>query len=141
MSHYTEMTVNAQVKNETELVAALEEVFGKGSVEVHEKGAKLSGGYDNTGKDKTAHLIIKKETIMKAKVAGCYGWNSIGYERQKDGSYMLHADPADFHTKTQGQVGQTYAENVSNKMLKAKGYLVKKELLKDGKVRLTATKF
>lgn len=140
MSHYTEMKVNAQVKNEKELIAALEEVFGEGSVEVHDKGVKLGGGYDSTGANKTAHLVIKKDSIQKARLEGCYGWNSIGYERQKDGGYMLHADPADFSAKHQGLVAQGYTEHTSRSLLKKKGYIINKEVQKDGKIILSAKK-
>lgn len=139
MSHYTEMKCKMLVKNEKDLIAALETVFGKGSVQVHDKGTNLGGGFDSAGRNKTAHLVIKKETLKKAALPGCYGWNDIGYERGEDGTYRLHADPADYSKKTQDDVHRTCTENVITRVAKAKGYLIKKTILENGKVQLKAT--
>ena len=141
MSHYTEMKVKTLVKNEAELIAALETVFGKGSVDVHENGKKLTGGYDAAGANKTAHIVVKKEVLKKKGIPGCYGWNDIGYERQKDGSYMLHADPADFSKEKRDEVHRTCTENVICRVAKEKGYMIERKVLANGKIQLIADQF
>jgi len=139
MSHYTEMKCKMLVKNEKDLIAAIESTFGKGSVEVFDKGTKLTGGYDQSGSKRTAHLVIRKETLKSKGIPGCYGWNDIGYERGEDGTYILHADPADYPQRVQDEIHRTCTENVITRVAKAKGYMVKRDVLKNGKIQLKAT--
>lgn len=138
MSHFTEIKVVAEVKNERDLIAALEEHFGEGAVEVSDKPLKLSG-YDSSA-GKTAHIRIKKEFVAKAN--GGWAYNDLGYERGEDGKYVLHADPVDFKPANRSKVAQSYTENVFRRAAKLNGWAgFKKEVQKDGKVKLVAMKY
>lgn len=137
MSHYAEMKCQALVRNEKDLVASLEEFFGKGNVEVHAEAVSI-GGYDSAAR-KTAHVVVRKDIIQAQK--GGRAWNDLGYERQQDGTYKLHVDPVDFPTTSQQKVSMDYAERVANRQLKAKGYSVKRHLNQDGTIKLVATKY
>jgi len=138
MSHYTELKPKFLVKSEAELIASLRNTFGENAVEVHDKAVSI-GGYDSRA-GKKAHIVIRKADVKKA--LGVYGWNDIGYERDmKDGMYKLWADPTDFPKEKQNLVAQDYAERVATKKLKAQGYTFKREVLKDGVVKLVATKY
>ena len=137
MSHYTELKPKFLIKSEAELVASLKKVFGEKAVEIHDTAVNI-GGYDSQARKK-AHIVVRKEAVKKA--LGVYGWNDIGYERNKDGMYSLWADPVDFPTKNQDTIAQDYAERVASKKLKSQGYTLKREVLKDGVVRLVATKY
>lgn len=137
MSHYTELKPKFLTKSENELVAALTSFFGENNVEVHDTAVKI-GGYDSQA-NKKAHIVIRKENLHKAAGGTCY--NDLGYERDKDGMYKLWADPSDFPQKAQDKIAQDYAERVAAKKLKAQGYTLKREVLKDGVVKLVATKY
>ena len=137
MSHFAELKVNVLVKNEEDLIETLKEKFGEDAVEVHDKAQKLTG-YDKAA-NREAHIVIRKETVKK--VLGTYGWNDLGFERQDDGTFALHADPTDWREEDRNQVIQNYAEKVASRKLKAQGYILKREVLKDGKVKLVATKY
>lgn len=137
MSHYTEMKPKFLEKNEKDLIAALEATFGEGSVEVHKNAVNI-GGYDSAA-GKKAHIVVRKDKVRKA--FGNQGWNDIGYERQEDGTYSLWADPADFSKANQDKVAQDYAERVAARSLKKQGYTLKRQVLKDGVVKLVATKY
>lgn len=137
MSHFAEMKVIALVKNEKDLVKALEGCFGGGNVEVHNNLVTLTG-YD-AGANKRANIIIRKDVVKKTFHNN--GWNDIGFERKEDGTYDLHADPADWKTESRDKVMQAYAENVATRELRSEGYLVKRELLKNGEVRITGRKY
>ena len=137
MSHYTELKPKFLSKSEAELVASLKQVFGEKSVEVHEKAVNI-GGYDSQA-GKKAHIVIRKDVVRR--VCGTAGYNDIGYERDKDGMYSLWADTSDFPVNKQEIIAQDYAERVASKKLKAMGYTMKREVLKDGVVKLVATKY
>lgn len=137
MSHYTELKPKFLTKSEPELIASLQKLFGEKSVEVHEKAVNI-GGYDSQA-GKKAHIVVRKDTVRK--VCGTHGWNDIGYERDNDGMYKLWADPTDYPVEKQNIVAQDYAERVAAKKLKAQGYTLKREVLKDGVVKLVATKY
>lgn len=137
MSHYAEMKVSALVRNEKDLVAALEELYGEGMVEIHPNLVSI-GGYDSQAKKK-AHIVVRKEAIQAQK--GGKAWNDLGYERQEDGTYKLHVDPVDFPKTSQEKVAMAYAERVAARQLKYKGYSVKRSLQQDGTIKLVATKY
>jgi hypothetical protein len=137
MSHYTELKPKFLTKSENELVAALQKLFGENSVEVHDTAVKI-GGYDSQA-NKKAHIVVRKEAVKKT--CGTWGYNDIGYERDGDGMYKLWADPTDFPVAKQDLIAQDYAERVAAKKLKAQGYTLKREVLKDGVVKLVATKY
>jgi hypothetical protein len=138
MSHFAEIRVDALTKNEKDLVAALQKHFGKDVVEVHDEAVPLQGMDRQAGK--CAHLVVRKANVKKQTgYSGAY--NDMGFERKKDGFYTWHVDNMDVPEKTRNSIMQDYAERVSTRQLKAKGYMVKRELLKDGTVKLVATRY
>lgn len=147
MSHFTEMQVDFLCKNETALVSALEEQFGKGKVEVHENGAALYGyrGDNRADMSKTSsdyappcHIIIRRTNVGSAS-------NDVGYRRTEDGKYVAYISDFDktnnFNKGKQDQVAQEYALKVSEKQLKNQGYSLKRVAGKNGSVKIVATKF
>ncbi len=143
MSHYTEMKPKFLVKSEAELVASLKKIYGDDAVEIHDDAVKI-GGYDSQA-NKKAHVIVRKEAIRKVNskdnTMGYSSYNDLGYERGKDGTYSLWADPSDFSKKAQDLIAQDYSERVAAKKLKSQGYTLKREVLKNGTVKLVATKY
>lgn len=144
MSHYTEIKVDFDQKYEKELIEALREQFGEDGVEVHKEpvGLKLYNGTSalgNTGLGKTnkCHLIIRQDAQSK-KAGHRVLSNDAGYERTDDGKYRAFIDAAGFSTQLQGLVAQSYAVRVSEKKLKAEGYMTKRVLKEDGTIRLEA---
>lgn len=139
MSHYTEIKVNFDQKYERELVAALEEQFGEGKVEVHSeaKGLKMWNGTSAAMEAGKCHLVITKATQC-LKAGHNVLSNDAGYERTEDGKYKAYIDPAGFSAALQGLVAQSYALRVSEKKLKAEGYMTKRVTKADGTVRLEA---
>jgi len=140
MSHYTELKPKFLEKSEAELVASLKALFGEKSVEVHDESKNLTGyDVDHGGKVRKAHIIVRKANIRQAAGGSCY--NDLGYERDGNGMYKLWADPSDFPQTAQDKIAQNYAERVATKKLKSQGYTLKREVLKDGVVKLVATKY
>lgn len=130
------MEIKALEKNEAELIASLENHYGKGTVRVCDPAQKLSG-YDERA-NKMAHLVVDKNTIRKVEKTS--GYNDIGFERGKDGTYALHYDPMDIPKTSLDKVMQDYAERVASKTMKAKGFSMRRELQKDGQVKLLFSK-
>lgn len=138
MSHFAEIRVSALTKNEKELVKALENYFGEGTVKVFAEAVQLQG-MDARAK-KRAHVVVKKADVAK-KTTYKNAYNDLGFERMKDGTYKFHVDDMDMGEKERNSVIQDYAALVAQRQLKAQGYMVKRELEKNGKIRLTATKY
>jgi hypothetical protein len=136
MSHFTKMEIKALEKNEAELVASLENHYGKGTVKTYSPAQKLQG-YDASA-NKSAHLIITKDVVRRVEKTS--GYNDIGFERGKDGTYTLHYDPMDIPKTSLDKVMQDYAERVASKTMKAKGFSMRRELQKDGQVKLLFSK-
>ena len=147
MSHFTEIKVNFLQKNEKQLVAALESIFGEGTVEVHENGAALYGytGDNRAQLSKTnpnyappCHLIIRRKHVGGAS-------NDVGYQRTEDGKYVAYISDYDknsnFSAQKQNKVLQEYTAKVTEKQLKSQGYSMKREVQKDGTIKLFATKY
>jgi hypothetical protein len=147
MSHFSEIKVDFSQKYEKELVAALEEKFGKGHVEIHPEGAALFGfqgdnrAHANQNSPDYAppcHIIIRRKHVGASA-------NDVGYRRTEDGKYVAYISDYDkgstFQPKKQNEVAQSYAEKVSTKQLKAKGYTVKRQVQKDGTIKLIATRY
>jgi hypothetical protein len=97
MSHFTEMQVEYSQDSEQHLIEALESVFGKGTVEVHEKGTGLYGYRgDLRSKHKASspdyappcHLIVRRKHIGSMA-------NDIGYRRTEDGKYVAYISEYD----------------------------------------------
>ncbi len=144
MSHFVEIKVNFDQKYEKELVSALEKQFGEGTVEVHDeaKSLKLWNGQSASnesyyGKAGKCNLIIRRSTQEK-KAGGYVASNDAGYERTEDGKYKAYIDEAGFSKALQGLVAQEYALQVSERKLKAEGYMTKRVEQNNGTVRLEA---
>lgn len=147
MSHFSSVECSYLQENEEHLIAALEEQFGKGNVEVHEKGAALYGYQgDNRAELKTSdanyappcHIIIRRKNVGSAS-------NDVGFRRTSDGKYAAYISDYDkgstFSKAKQNLVTQNYATGVTEKQLKKKGYTVKKEKQKDGTIKLYGSKY
>lgn len=147
MSHFTEIKVNFLQKNEKQLVAALETIFGEGNVEVHDDGASLVGytgdnrstlSKSNPNYAPPCHLIIRRKHVGGAS-------NDIGYQRTEDGKYVSYISDYDkgsnFSAAKQNKVLQEYTAKVTEKQLKSQGYAMKREVQKDGTIKLFATKY
>jgi hypothetical protein len=147
MSHFTELAVQYTQKNESCLVAALEEQFGKGNVEVHEDGAALFGyqGDNRATKSKTdanyappCHIVIRRKHVGSAS-------NDVGYRRTEDGKYVAYISDYDkgynFGTAKQQVITQDYTVRVSEKQMKSQGYTVTRQKNKDGTIKLMCSKY
>lgn len=147
MSHYTTMKVNFKESNEKDLIAALKEHFGEDGVEIHDTPEEMKI-WDGTsalaknhyGMAPKCHIIIRKDTLCK-KLGSRVLTNDLGYIRDGNGGYECHLDPVGFPVKDQGLVSQSYTSKVAERKLKAQGYTLKRERTKDGKIRLTATRY
>lgn len=145
MSHYCEMDVEYETKNEADLVAALEEQFGKGHVEVHEEGGDLYGYQgDNRSKSRQGSRDYAPpcELIIRRKHVGSMA-NDIGFKRTAEGTYKAYVSDYDssatFPKASQEKVAQEYAVRVAERTLKADGWAVTKQRLSDGSVKLVGT--
>ena len=147
MSHFTELAVEYSQKCEAQLVAALEETFGKGNVEVHEDGAALMGYHgDNRAKLATSnpnyappcHIIIRRKHVGSAS-------NDVGYRRTEDGKYVVYISDYDkgsnFNKAKQNKVTQDYTVGVTEKQMKAQGYVVKRAVGEKGAIKLIASRY
>lgn len=147
MSHFTEMQVNFLQSNEAQLIAALEQCFGEGSVEVHDSPEALYG-YKGDNRAEAApgsadyappcHLIVRRKKVGKAA-------NDIGYRRTEDGKYAAYISEydsgANFSSEKQSKVLQDYTVGVTEKQMKLQGYSVKKVPQANGKVTLTLSRY
>lgn len=147
MSHFSEMKVDHSQKYESELIAALESVFGEGTVEVHENG---DGLYGYTGNNRSllgtnskdyappCHLIVRRKNVGSAA-------NDVGYRRTEEGGYVAYVSDYDkksnFKSEKRDRVMQDYATRVAEKQLRKQGYSVKRTITSDGVVKLTAVKY
>jgi hypothetical protein len=133
MSHFTEVEVSFDQKNEKEFVAALEKQFGKGSVEVHDgEGDALFGWHgDNRAKlnpnsadyAPPCNIIVRRQHISSAS-------NDIGYKRAENGRYTAYVSDYDkgvFNKANQGLVKQEYGLKVAEKALHKEGWKTKRE--------------
>jgi hypothetical protein len=147
MSHFTEMEVAYDQKNEAQFIAALEEQFGKGHVEVHADGAALYGyqGDNRATAPKNSknyappcHIIIRRKHVGSAA-------NDIGYRRTEDGKYVAYISEFDsgnnFNTQKQNLVTQNYSALVAERNLKKQGWVVKKTKLENGTIRITGSQY
>ena len=147
MSHFTEVAVDMLAKNEKCLVEALEEMYGKGHVEVSADGLDLFGYHrDNRNKlPKTdPNYAPKCNVVVRQQYVG-QDSNDIGYYRTEDGKYKLIVSDYDkggnFSAAKQKQVKQGYTASVTQKQLKAQGYKVSMSKDKAGNLKITASKY
>lgn len=147
MSHYAEITCAAQQKSEKEFIAALEGVFGKGSVEVSEEGSALIGyhGDNRANLSKSdpnyapkCNIIIRRKTLGSAS-------NDVGYRRNEEGGYTAYVSDYDkkatFTERSRDKVMQEYSAAVAEKRLKAQGYTVKRTVDAKGHIKIRGSKW
>lgn len=139
MSHFVKMTVQAQQKHEAELVEALVEHFGADAVTVHEEAVRLKT-WDGGLSTNKGNIVVPREAQLK-KANRHVLTADVGYERNANGTYDVHYDADGFPIDQQKLIAQYYAEKVAAKQLKRQGYAVKRAMLDDGRIQLTATKF
>lgn len=147
MSHYTSMEMEMQQKNEADFIAALTNHFGEGAVEVHTDPVALKVWNGSSALERNAygtapkcHIVVRRQAIEKALGRHC-ATNDLGFRRREDGKYDAHLDLAGFDKTAQDKVAQDYAVRVASRKLKAQGYTLKREVLKDGRVKLVAQKY
>lgn len=131
MSHYANIKVSYQARNEASLVAALKTMFGASNVEVHEEPQMLLM-YTGRQSNNKANIIVRKEHLAK------WGTNDMGFLRQEDGTYKTFIDEAGFNKEKQNKLNQEYSTSVAMKNLVSKGYKVTRVDNKDGTVDLKA---
>lgn len=147
MSHFTVMQISALQAHEKELVAALEERFGKGNVEVHTEAVPLLGvsGDDRSLKDPSSpdyappcHIVVRRTNVGPSA-------NDLGFVRTPDGHYNLYVSNWDkgrnFTPAHQQQLRQRYAAGVTTKTMKSQGFEVETKTTKTGAVRLRCIKW
>lgn len=145
MSHYTEMEVDFETKNEAELVAALEKQYGEGHVEVHDKGTHLIGwhGDDRAKLDSSdPNWAPPCEVVVRRRFVGGSS-NDVGFQRLETGKYKAwisdYDKSATMNVSKQGAVAQEYGLLVSEKTLRKQGWQqFTRTTLDDGSVKLTA---
>jgi predicted RNA binding protein YcfA (HicA-like mRNA interferase family) len=138
MSHFVEVEVEFEQKNEKEFIEALEEQFGKGSVEIHEKGSGLKGYMgDDRSKASGQDYAPPCEIIIRKKHIGPSS-NDIGFKRQANGNYSAYVSDFDkghhYSLKKQGIVAMNYGAKVAEKTLKADGWKTVRINESDGSV-------
>lgn len=146
MSHFTEMKVECQQSQESCLVQALEEIFGVGTVEVHEEPVGLYGyGGDlrsslsksNSNYAPPCHLVIRRKHVGGAS-------NDVGFRKNDNGTYDAYISDYDkggnFNKAKMDKMMQHYSSNVTVKQLKKQGYNIKKTV-ENGNVILIGSKF
>ena len=124
MSHFTEMKINFLQENEAELIAALRAEFGAKAVKVSDKGMSHKGVYGEKLED--CHILVPSK--------------DIGYQRTKDGKYVGFVDTFIVNKDVQNKIAQDYTVGVTMKTVKKNGYIPKQVKLKDGSIRIVATK-
>lgn len=139
MSHYTRLNIQAQQKYEAELIAALEQHFGEGKVESHEKPVALKDWQGSSTAEK-AEIVIRKKTLSEKMHRDVLA-NDLGYRRNKEEGYDVIADEAGFPKAHQDIVAQYYAEKVTAKKMRANGYSVARKELANGQIQLTCQKY
>lgn len=135
MSHYTKMSISAQQEYEAELVAALKKHFGE-DVETHGDTKVPLMTWDRRDSGLKANIVVRKKTLAQKKGYEVLS-NDLGYERNKEGGYNVHADEAGFDTLSQNAVASYYAQELTEKRLKSQGYSVAaRKTLEDGRVQV-----
>lgn len=147
MSHFAELEVEYDQKNESEFVAALEKQFGSGKVEVHEQPVGLMGV---EGKDRSRLSSINADyapechIIIRRKDVGSMA-NDIGFRRTENGKYSAYISQWDkghnFAPSRQGLVMQEYALLTAEKTLRAGGYSTTRQAQDGGSVQVIGSKW
>lgn len=142
MSHYTQMECEFDIDHLDEMIASLEALFGKGTVEYHKNGADMKG-YQGDNRSKLSssssdysppcEVIIRKENVGSAS-------NDIGFKLQPNGKFraiVSEFDRSRFTMQAQHKVQQDYSIAVGEKTLKAKGFTeIERIKMDDGSIKL-----
>jgi hypothetical protein len=147
MSHFATLEVSYSQEQEAELVAALESLFGAGSVEVCDEPAGLFGyrGDDRSrlpvedpGYAPACHIIVRRKHLGP-------GTNDIGFVRNESGGYVAYVSEFDkvrtFGSVKQGRLLQEYSLLVAEKKLRSDGYSTSREARENGVVQIIGTKW
>lgn len=141
MSHYTQLSIKAQQKYETELVAALKQHFGENGVEYSAASKIPLKHWDGRTSKLKAEIVVRKNTLGR-KAGHEVLCNDLGYERDNEGGYTVHADIAGFPLNDQNLISKYYAEKVTAKKMKARGYnIAERAQLEDGRIELTLRRY
>lgn len=147
MSHFAQLKVVFQQRNETELIASLKTLYGQDGVEVHKDpkdlstwtGARATEQTEETLHADPCHIIVRKETLAKRKGTEYTPFNDLGYRRMKDGGYTAYIDEAGVPKADISLIAQEYALKVSERQLRGRGYTqFQRVQLEDSSVRLEA---
>lgn len=145
MSHYTEVEVEFDGDHIEEMIASLEEIFGKGHVEYHKDGVPLMG-YQGDDRSKlkpgNGNYAPPCEVVIRRKHVGGAS-NDVGFKLQQNGKFKGYISDYDsgyhFGKEKQNKVASSYALSVGEKMLRAKGYgQIERIKMDDGSVKLVA---
>lgn len=147
MSHFTAVEVDFQSKNESCLIEALEEIYGKGNIQHSADGIALYG-YGGDDRSKLAknnpNYAPKCQIVIRRQHVGSSS-NDVGYCRTEDGKYKAYVSDYDkgynFNASKQKVVKQNYTAAITKKQLKAQGYTVSMSKNKDGTLKISASKF
>ncbi len=130
------------------MIAALEECFGKGSVEVDQSNSLALYGYMGDDRSRLSSNNPNYAPKCAIRIARKYvgaSSNDIGFYRTEDGGYKAYVSDYDqggtFTKRKQKAVQQSYTIKVTSKQLKAQGYLVKLKKLKNGSVQVTGSRY
>jgi len=147
MSHFSAVEVDFLSKNESCLIEALEEMYGKGNIEHSADGLALFGygGDDRSKLDKNnPNYAPKCQIVIRRQHVGGSS-NDVGYCRTEDGKYKLYVSDFDqrsnFNAAKQKTVKQHYTASITKTQLRKQGYQVSMSHNKDGTLKILASKF
>lgn len=133
MSHYVE--IKSQYKSQEALVAALEEIVGKGNVEVHASPQTIVGYNGRT--DEACHVIVRRSRGRGSLALPEFG--DLGFRRNADGTYTQIIDSYD--ARRFSALPQRYARAVTIQQARRQGFTVTETQQPDGALRLTLTRY
>jgi len=126
-------SVKTQFKDQDALVNALMETGGwQGyQIEVHSEPQNLYG-YHGDVREQVANIIIRRQHVQASA-------NDIGFEKTEDGTYRSHISQFDsrkYDSRWIGRLKQAYAFHVLKRQQEARGRVVTRERLADGRQRV-----
>ena len=140
MSEYVKTETCFVKKHIKELVLSLEEIFGKGTVEVHEQAQHLYG-YQGDRRETMANVIVRRVNVNKISGGAS---NDLGFVFKPDGKVELQLSAFD-RTKLKENnflvpLKTEYNKLIVQKSLKLGGFTGIKTEVKNGKVVIRANK-
>lgn len=132
MSHYVE--IKSAYKSPEALVAALEEIVGKGNVEVHETPQPIVGYMGREGEP--CNIIVRRRRNDEPLLPS-YG--DAGWRRHPDGTFAGTMDAYD--AGLFAALPQLYARAVTIQQARRQGFTVTETAQPDGALRLTLTRY